>query len=55
MLRLKDDTVEAVDVVPGRKIGDNVEVGGALQSGERLVLSPSDKVQAGTRVTVTAK
>ena len=55
VLRLKDDTVEAVDVVPGRKIGDNVEVGGALKSGERLVLSPSDKVQAGTRVTVAAK
>ncbi|MBK7422252.1 MAG: efflux RND transporter periplasmic adaptor subunit [Propionivibrio sp.] len=55
VLRLKDDTVEAVDVVPGRKIGDNVEIAGALQSGERLVLSPSDKVQAGTRVTVTAK
>ena len=53
--RLKDDTVEAVDVVPGRRIGDNVEVTGALKSGERLVLSPSDKVQAGTRVTVAAK
>lgn len=55
VLRLKDDTVEAVDVVAGRKIGDNVEVAGALKSGERLVLSPSDKVQAGTRVTVAAK
>jgi RND family efflux transporter MFP subunit len=53
--RLKDHTVEAVEVVPGRRIGDNVEVAGALKSGERLVLSPSDKVQAGTRVTVAAK
>ena len=53
--RLKDDTVEAVDVVPGRSIGDNVEVAGALKSGERLVLSPPDKLQAGTRVTVAAK
>ena len=46
---------EAVEVVVGRRIGDNVEVSGALKSGERLVLSPPDKLGAGTRVTVASK
>jgi RND family efflux transporter MFP subunit len=55
VLRLKDDTVEAVDVTLGRRIGDSVEVSGALKSGEKLVLSPSDKVQPGVKVAVTAK
>jgi RND family efflux transporter MFP subunit len=55
VLRLKDDTVEAVDVTPGRRIGDSVEVSGALKSGEKLVLSPPDKVQPGVKVAVAAK
>ncbi len=44
---MKDDTVEAVKVSAGRKIGDNVEVTGALKSGDKLVLSPPDKLEAG--------
>jgi len=55
VLRLKDDTVEAIDVNVGRKIGDNLEVQGALQSGDKLVLSPSEKVVAGAKVTVATK
>ena len=55
VLRLKGDTVEAVDVTSGRRIGDGVEIKGALKSGEKLVLAPSDKVQPGVRVAVAAK
>jgi RND family efflux transporter MFP subunit len=55
VLRVKDDTVEAVDVSTGRKIGDTVEVTGALKSGDKLVLEPGDKLVAGSRVTVAAK
>jgi RND family efflux transporter MFP subunit len=55
VLRLKDDSVEAVEVTPGRKLGDSVEVSGALKSGDKLVLSPSDKVQPGAKVAVAAK
>jgi RND family efflux transporter MFP subunit len=55
VLRLKDDGVEVVDVTLGRKLGDSVEVRGALKSGEKLVLSPSDKVQPGVKVAVATK
>ena len=56
VLRLTGDTVEAVAVTAGRKIGDLQELtGGTLKSGERLVLSPGDKLAAGAKVTVSGK
>ncbi|MDH3460999.1 MAG: efflux RND transporter periplasmic adaptor subunit, partial [Burkholderiaceae bacterium] len=55
VLRIRDDTVEVVPVTPGRKLGDSVEVSGALKSGEKLVLAPSDNVQPGVKVAVAAK
>lgn len=53
--RLKDDTVELIPVTLGRKIGDNVEVSSALKSGDRLVLSPSEKIKPGAQVVVATK
>ncbi|HTD03088.1 efflux RND transporter periplasmic adaptor subunit [Undibacterium sp.] len=55
VFRIKDDTVEAVSVQTGRKIGDNLEVTGALKSGDKLVLSPPDKLAAGARIAVATK
>ena len=51
----EDEVLEAVEVTPGRKLGDVLEVNGALKSGERLVLKPADKLQAGAKVVVAAK
>lgn len=51
----EDEVLEAVEVTPGRKLGDVLEVNGTLKSGERLVLKPADKLQAGTKVVVAAK
>jgi len=55
VFRIKDDTVEAVSVQTGRKRGDNLEVTGALKSGDKLVLSPPDKLAAGARIAVATK
>jgi RND family efflux transporter MFP subunit len=55
VLRIKDDTVEAVEVTLGRKLGDTVELRGAIKSGDKLVLSPSAKLVAGDKVEVTTK
>lgn len=55
VFRIKDDTVEAVAVQTGRKIGDNLEVSGAVKSGDKLVLSPPDKLAAGAKIAVAAK
>jgi RND family efflux transporter MFP subunit len=54
--RLVGDTVEAVPVTPGRLLGDALEItGGALKSGERLVLSPGDQLRSGARVSLAGK
>ena len=56
VFRVKDDAVEAVDVTPGRKIGDSVELqAAALKSGDKLVLSPGEKLQSGDKVAVAGK
>ncbi len=56
VFRVKDDTVEAVDVTLGRKLGDSVELlGSALKSGDKLVLSPPEKLQSGGKVAVAGK
>ena len=56
VFRLSGETVEAVPVVAGRKIGDLQELtSGTLKSGERLVLNPGEKLAAGAKVTVTGK
>jgi RND family efflux transporter MFP subunit len=53
--RVKDDTVEAVEVRLGRKIGDSQEITGGLKSGDKLVLSPSPKLAAGAKIAVATK
>jgi len=55
VLRVRDDTVEAVKVSTGRKIGENIEVTGELKSGDKLVLLPPDKLVAGMKIAVAAK
>jgi HlyD family secretion protein len=56
VFRINDGAVEAVAITPGRTLGDALEVpGGALKPGDKLVLSPGDKLQAGARVTVAGK
>ncbi|WP_295748046.1 efflux RND transporter periplasmic adaptor subunit [Undibacterium sp.] len=55
VFRIKDDSVEAVAVSLGRKIGDNSEVTGALKSGDKLVLSPSEKIKTGAKIVVASK
>ena len=56
VFRLNGETVQAVPVTLGRKIGDLQELTGtALKSGERVVLSPPDALKAGALVVVTAK
>ncbi|WP_374568289.1 efflux RND transporter periplasmic adaptor subunit [Ideonella sp.] len=50
------DKLEAVPVTPGRTLGDVVEIAaGALQRGDRVVLSPGDKLAAGAAVAVASK
>ncbi len=55
VFRVKADTVEMLPVAIGRKIGDNQEVTGNLQSGDKLVLAPNDKLVAGKKIVVTGK
>jgi HlyD family secretion protein len=56
VFRLTGTTVEAVPVTPGRTLGDALEVtGSALKPGDRLVLSPPDKLAAGVAVSVSGK
>ena len=50
------DKLEAVPVTPGRNLGDVVEiVAGALQRGDRVVLEPDARLQAGSEVTPAGK
>ena len=54
VFRISGDSIEAVAVTPGRALGDALEITGtALKSGERLVLSPGDKLTSGAKVSVT--
>ena len=55
VLRIREDTVELLDVTPGRRIGDNIELSGDLKSGDKLVLSPPDKLTAGMKIVVSGK
>lgn len=56
VFRLVGDAVEAVPVSRGRTLGDLQAVGGGgLKPGDRVVLSPTDALKAGTRVTVASK
>ena len=55
VFRLVGDSVEAVPVSAGRKIGEVQEVGGALKAGERVVLNPVETLKAGAKVAVASK
>jgi len=47
------DTVEAVQIRAGRKLGDLREIsGGGLHTGDKLVLEPSKELKPGARVTL---
>ena len=55
VFRLKDDSVEAVPVTPGRTLGDALELSGsALKSGDKVVLAPDSKLHTGAKVSVAA-
>ena len=56
VFRISGAAVEAVPVALGRKIGDLQEVTGSpLKSGERVVLSPGEKLKSGALVVVVSK
>ena len=59
LLRIKRDgdkeLLEAVEIKVGRKLGDVVEVSGAVKSGDRIVLAPNAKLKDGGQVTLAAK
>jgi multidrug efflux pump subunit AcrA (membrane-fusion protein) len=56
VLRINGDTVEAVPVTLGRKLGDVQEVtGSSLKSADRVVLSPDAKLNAGDKIRVVSK
>ncbi|MBL8332486.1 MAG: efflux RND transporter periplasmic adaptor subunit [Rubrivivax sp.] len=53
VFRIQGDQVEAVPVTPGRTLGDLLEIpGDTLKPGQRLVLSPGDKLAGGAKVVV---
>jgi len=51
---VKDDRARSTEVTTGRKLGELVEVRG-LKVGDRVVLSPGEKVRDGGAVSVTKK
>ena len=51
---VKDDRIRAVPVTPGRKVGELVAVSG-LQMGDKVVLTPGEKLAEGAAVTVAKK
>jgi hypothetical protein len=55
VLRVKGDSVEAIDVTIGRSLGEVLEITGPVAAGERVVLNPSEKLHGGSLVTVTSK
>jgi HlyD family secretion protein len=56
VLRIGDGVLEAVPVAVGRTLGDALEITSeGLKPGDRLVLSPGDKLGSGTQVTVAGK
>ena len=56
VFRIADGSVQAVAVKPGRALGDALEItGGALKPGDKLVLSPGEKLRSGDKVTVSGK
>jgi HlyD family secretion protein len=52
---VKDDRVATMPVQPGAKLGDLVEVSGAVQPGDKVVLRPPEKLQAGREVKAAGK
>ena len=56
VFRIDGDTVEALPVSVGRTLGDALEITGqTVKPGQRLVLSPDDKLVGGARVSVAGK
>jgi HlyD family secretion protein len=59
VFKIKEDNVEEVIVNTGRKIGASIEIilstKNALISGDKLVLSPSEKIKTGSLIVVTSK
>lgn len=55
VFRIKDDGVEVLSITPGRKIGENIEITGEVKSGDKLVLNPDAKLEAGIKITVVSK
>ena len=49
-------SAQAVAVTPGRALRDALEITGvALEPGDKLVLSPGEKMRSGDKLTVSGK
>ena len=55
LLRINGELLDAVTVDLGRNLGEVIEVKGELKSGDRVVLSPSDQLVQGSRISVASK
>lgn len=55
LFRINQDKAEAVAVQAGTKLGDVQAVSGAVKSGDKVVLKPSDKLDNGSKVTAGSK
>ena len=55
LLRINGEQLDVVTVNLGRNLGDVVEVKGELKSGDRVVLTPADKLVQGSRISVASK
>lgn len=49
--QVKDGTAQFQQITTGQQRGEQVEVFSGLEAGDRLILNPSDRVQAGVDVT----
>lgn len=54
VFRVKEERAEAVEVRTGMDLGDQVEVVGGPQAGDKVVLRPPDDLEDGDRIKTTA-
>jgi len=52
---LKDDRVKETPIMTGETLGDMIEVLGGVKTGDRIAVSPLDKLKDGSRVKIIEK
>lgn len=52
VIKVADHTTQWIDVRTGFNMGDKIEVFGAMNAGDTLVLKPTEELKAGTKVVV---